>query len=81
MALVHLSGDLRQRVGGQKLLEVEAGTVGELVRAIEEQYPDARSAGLPSMAVAIDGEVIPNAEYERLGPESEVHFLAAISGG
>lgn len=81
MALVHLAGDLRRRVGGHKLLEIDAATVAELVAAIEERFPAAREAGLQSMAVAIDGEVMPNADYERIGPESEIHFLAAISGG
>lgn len=81
MAIVHLSGDLRRRAGGNKLLEIDATTVGELIAAIEDRFPAAREAGLHAMAVAIDGEVMPNAEYERIGSESEIHFLAAISGG
>jgi molybdopterin converting factor small subunit len=81
MAIVHLSGDLRHRVGGHKLLEIDAATVGELVAVIEDQFPAARQAGLRAMAVAIDGEVMPNADYERIGPDSDVYFLAAISGG
>jgi molybdopterin converting factor small subunit len=81
MARVHLSGDLRRRVGGHKLIEIEAATVGGLVAAIEERYPAARDAGLQTMAVAVNGEVIPNADYVPIGSESEIHFLAPISGG
>ena len=81
MAIVHLSGDLRQRVGGHKLLEIDAANVNELVAAIEDRFPDVRGAGLRTMAVAINGEVMPNADYEPVGPESEVYFLAPISGG
>ena len=36
---------------------------------------------MASAAVAIDGDVVPGALLERLEPDSEVHFLPAISGG
>ena len=81
MALVHLSGDLRRHMGGHKLLQIEASTVLELVAALEDRFPEVKQAGLQKMAVAINGEVIPNADYERLQPDSEIYFLAAISGG
>jgi len=81
MALVHLSGDLRRRVGGHKVLEIDASTVRELVAVLEDRFPAVKEAGLEGMAVAIDGEVMPNADFEHIGPDTEVYFLAAISGG
>jgi hypothetical protein len=33
------------------------------------------------IAVAIDGEVMTNADYLPLSPDSEVYLLPAISGG
>jgi hypothetical protein len=63
------------------MLDIDAGTVRELIDALEEQFPALRDAGLSGMSVAIDGEVMPNADFELIGPESEIHFLSAISGG
>jgi hypothetical protein len=33
------------------------------------------------MSVAIDGEIMTNADYVAVDPDSDVHFLPAISGG
>lgn len=81
MAIVHLSGDLRRRVGGHKTLEIDAATVRDLVAALEDRFPDIKQVGLGGMAVAIDGEVMPNADFEPVEAGSEIHFLAPISGG
>ena len=35
----------------------------------------------PNISVAIDGEITPMGMLEKVGENSEVHFLPAISGG
>lgn len=81
MARVHLLGDLRSRCEGQATLEIEASTIRELIDEIEDRFPKVKEVGLSTMAVAIDGEVMSNADFEAVGPNTEVHFLSALSGG
>lgn len=81
MPRVHLLGDLRRRCGGHKTVDVEAGTVAGLIAELEERFPDIREAGLGHMSVAIDGEIMTNADYVAVAPGADVHFLPAISGG
>lgn len=81
MARVHLVGELRRLSDGVKIVDIDAGTVRELIDALEERFPAMRDAGLSDMSVAIDGEVMPNADYEPIGADTEIHFLSAISGG
>ena len=81
MARVHLLGDLRRRCEGRKTVDVEATNVSELIAELERRCPDLRDVGLAHMSVAIDGEIMANADYLSVGPNSEIHFLPAISGG
>ena len=81
MARVHLLGDLWSRCDGQSMLEIEASTIRELIAEIEDRFPRVKEVGLPNMAVAIDGEVMSNADFEAIGSDTEVHFLSALSGG
>ena len=81
MARVILASGLRPLAGGAESLEVEAGTVRELIAALESRFPDLGRQLRAGMAVAIDGEILQDAEFEPLQRESEVHFLPAIRGG
>ncbi len=81
MARVHLSGELRQLAEGATVIEVDATSVVQLIDRLEDRFPDMKGRLREGIAVAIDGEVMANADYLPLGPESEVHFLPAISGG
>ena len=89
----NLTSALREAVGREApiLIDQEGGRVQRFKPPLVPQYPSGadlgalylanRDAGLRAMAVAIDGEVMANAEYEPIGPESEIYFLTAISGG
>jgi molybdopterin converting factor small subunit len=81
MAQIHLSGQLRRLAGGNDLLEVEASTVAELIKVLETSHPDLGAALREGVSVAIDGEVKPGAEFERLSSDSQVHFLPQLAGG
>ena len=81
MARVHLLGDLRSRCGDLETLEVDAPNVRSLIDALEKRCPELIEVGLRSMSVAIDGEVMTNADFESIGPDTEIHFLSALSGG
>ena len=77
----------RELTGGQAVVEVAGGTVGEVVAALEERFPGigARlvAAGelRPGIAVAIDGVLSPRGLRQRLGAPCEIHFVRAMGGG
>ena len=80
MAQVFFPTSLQQLTGGLEECEVEAATVRQLLARLEERFPGVGEQ-LASAAIAIDGDVVPGAFLERLEPDSEIHFLPAISGG
>ena len=87
MALVWIPALLRDLTGGQECIRVEAGTVAEVVDELERRFPGfaericEEGRLRPSMSVVVDGVVSRQKLRRRLEPESEVHFLPAISGG
>ena len=80
MATVVFSSGLRRFTGGEERVSIEAGTIRELIAALEQRFPDLKES-LGSMAVAIDGEIIQDPLLETLESDSEVHFLPPIGGG
>ena len=81
MARVHLWGELRDLAGGRQVLDVEARTVTHLLDRLDDLHPGLGSVVRADLAVAIDGEVMPNAEFAPLTAASEIHFLPPIAGG
>lgn len=87
MARVWAPAFLRDLTGGQDHIQAEGQTVAEVIDSLERQYPGARQrlcdgpALRPNLAVVVDGQVCPKKLRQRVMPDSEVIFLAAISGG
>jgi molybdopterin converting factor small subunit len=87
VARVFIPTLLRSMSGGVAEAEVGGGTVREVVDGLERLYPGIRDRLVeegrlrPNISVAIDGEVSPAGLRERVGPDSEVHFVTAIRGG
>ncbi len=82
MAVVHIPTMLRRHTGGVARFELQGATVGELVDELERLHPGIKALLLrPNLAVAVDDEVSPIGAMEVVRPESEIHFVAAISGG
>lgn len=80
MATVHFSSALMHHTGGLAQVTLEAPRVRELLVALRSRFPGLENQ-LDDLAVAIDGEVRPDAEYEPLAPTSEVYFVPKIAGG
>lgn len=80
MATVFFPKALQGLTGGTKRWEAEASSMRELGAKLEDAFPGI-GVQLRSAAVAIDGDVAPGAWLERLEPDSEIHFLPALSGG
>ncbi|MCP5149633.1 MAG: MoaD/ThiS family protein [Ectothiorhodospiraceae bacterium] len=82
MARVVLGHELGRLAGGDKTIDVPARNVRELKAALVERYPQlAPLLASDGLAVAIDGDIVPDAFLEPLRPDSEVFFLPAIRGG
>lgn len=87
MARVFIPQTLRSRTHGIQEVQLEGQTVRSLIAALDQQFPgigeqlctaDALRTGL---SVSIDGRVTSLGLYQRVGPDSEVHFIPAIGGG
>ncbi len=87
MALVYIPTPLAALTGGQSPVEVEGETVRQVIDNLERAWPGVRERLIvgnrlrPNISVAVDGEVTPLGLLEPVGAKSEVHFVAAISGG
>ncbi len=87
MPVVFLPSAMRNLAGGKDRLEVTGATVGEVIEQAEKQAPGLRGRVLdgdrlrPNVAVAIDGVVASLGPLEKVAPDSEIHFVAALAGG
>ena len=72
--------------GAQKV-DMEVRNVRQVIERLEEIYPGIKDRLLedgdiaPNIAVAIDGDVAIMGLLQRVGENSEVHFVPAIGGG
>ena len=72
---------------GKSQVRVEGATVRQIINNLEREYPGVRARLVeddrvkPNISVAVDGEVTPLGMLERVGEDSEVHFLPALGGG
>jgi molybdopterin converting factor small subunit len=78
--VVHFSSTLARHTGGIEQITLEAPRVKELIAALVARFPGLELE-LSDLAVAIDGEVRPDAAYEALLPNSEIYFVPKIAGG
>ena len=62
-------------------MQVEGDTVGALITELERRYPGLGPLLTDGASVAIDGELIPNGIFEKVGESTEVYFVAPVSGG
>lgn len=81
MARVHLSGELRRLAGDRSIIDVDARTVADVVAQLERDFPELGVRIGDGMTVAIDGELVPNAEFHPVQAETEIHFVPSIGGG
>lgn len=87
MATVFIPSLMQKLSDGKGKVRVEGATVRQIVNNLDAEYPgfksrlveDGRIKG--NISVAIDGEITPLGMLEKVGADSEVHFLPAIGGG
>ncbi len=87
MATVFIPTMLLPMTDGVKQVELEGRNVRQVIDRLDELYPGMKGRLVedgqirPNLAVAIDGEVARMGLLEKVGEESEVHFVPAIGGG
>ena len=87
MATVFIPSLMQNLTGGKNIVEVEGSTVRQIIESLESEYPGIKMRLVdngrvkPNISVAVDGEVTPLGMLEKVGENSEVHFLPAIGGG
>ena len=89
MALVWIPTRLQALTQGHKQVEVPGATVRQLIDALDAQFPgikaklyDVENDSLArGIAVTVDTVTSELGLLEKVGDDSEVHFLAAVAGG
>ncbi len=87
MAIVFIPSLMQSLTDGKSQVRVEGATVRQIINNLEREYPGVRARLVeddrvkPNISVAVDGEVTPLGMLERVGEDSEVHFLPALGGG
>jgi molybdopterin synthase sulfur carrier subunit len=87
MATVYIPSVLQHLTRGEPQVTVAATTVRQVVERLEALYPGVEAHLVedgdlkPHIAVAVDGEVSVLGLVERVGEDSEVHFVPALGGG
>ncbi len=81
MPRVVLTGNLRRFTEGLSEIELEAGDVRQLFRALGERFPALKPHLESGLAVAIDGQIYQDAWLEPIPPDGEVYLLPQIAGG
>ncbi len=87
MAMIFIPTMLQTMTDGAQKVDMEARNVRQVIDRLEELYPGIKDRLLedgdiaPNIAVAIDGDVAIMGLLQRVGENSEVHFVPAIGGG
>lgn len=87
MAVVWIPALIRPLTEGKSQVVVEGENVRAIVEALEALYPGVAARIVeddrirPGLSVAVDGAVGNKGLREPVGPNSEVHFVPAMTGG
>ena len=78
---------MQELSNGEQRVNVQGNNVRQVIDNLDAIYPGFKDRLVdegrvkPNISVAIDGEITPLGMIEKVGEDSEVHFLPAISGG
>ncbi len=78
---VHLWSALRRHAEGRETVEVEAGTIGEMLAALRRDWPGLGPAIEAGVSVSVDGRIIAGSESEPLAEGQEIWLMQRLKGG
>jgi molybdopterin converting factor small subunit len=81
VAEIQIWGGLRPAVGGASTITLEAATIRELFRKLEERYPKTLPYIEQGISVSIDGVIYRDSWEKKLPKGAEIYLLPRIEGG
>ena len=78
---------LKPLTAGEEIVEVNGNNVRRVIDELENRFPGIREKLCeqdelkPGLTVAVDGNISSLGLLQKVGDDSEVHFLPAIGGG
>ena len=81
MVKVHLWSGLQSLADGQDEVEVEASTVGEVLRGLILKYPELEAYIDAGVSVAVDGKIIASDLTKSVTERSEIYLMQKLRGG
>jgi len=81
MPRAHLMSDHRRFTGGEAVIEVEGATVGALIAELERRYPGLGNILTKASSAGVDGVIHAEPEYLAISPDTDVYFVAPLTGG
>ena len=78
---VHLWSGLRAAADGKEMVEIEASTVGEVLKGLVAAHPGLQGAIDAGVSVAVDGRIIATGLTEPVHADSEVYLMQRLKGG
>jgi molybdopterin synthase sulfur carrier subunit len=87
LAKIFIPTMLQSLTAGTKQVDMEARNIRQAIEQLDEMYPGIKDRLVedgeirPNLAIAIDGDVAIMGMLEKVGENSEVHFVPAIGGG
>lgn len=87
MATVFIPSLMQNLTQGKHQVEIQGSSVRQIIDNLDKEFPGMKERLVdsgrvkPNISVAVDGEVTTLGMLEKVGEDSEVHFLPAIGGG
>jgi sulfur-carrier protein len=81
LLLVSLSGPLRLAADGLASIDIEAGTIRELMARLVERFPEMSDELDEGIAVAIDGVIYRDDWTQHIPEGAQVFLMPRIAGG
>jgi len=79
--VVLTNGFSRSYTGGVTEFEIDAKTLGGVIKEMDRRFPGLGEHLEEETTVAIDGEIHDVGYYQIVGPSSEVFFIPKLEGG
>ena len=87
MALIFVPSLMQSLTDGKQRVEIGGANIRQIIDNLEQEFPGFKdrvvedSRVKPNISIAVDGEITPLGLIQKVSPDSEIHFLPAISGG
>ena len=87
MPIIFVPSLMQKLCNGEQKLMIEGTNLRQVINNLDLQYTGFKDRLVedgkikPNISVAVDGEITPLGMIQKVGINSEIHFLPAISGG